>query len=363
MSLESYVTGLMKNKNPKGMDKVVLCLLETLESIYLSQVEKKRKKLQSVAISANLPVISVGNITAGGTGKTPCIISLCEMLLEEGKKPAILTRGYRSGFEKVGGIALDGKEILASVKEAGDEPFMMALKLPTVPILVGKDRIANVKKAASLGADVLLLDDGFQYWQLKRNRDIILLDSTNPFGYDHALPRGLLREPLEELRRASLFILTKSDHVTQETLEKIKKRLQEIAPNVPVISSCHSPSKVVSFEKWKERIHDGEDLSGKKAILLSGIGNPKAFETTVSSLGIKVVSSIAFDDHHHYTKEEIERAWQKAKAENAVIVTTEKDGVKLMDLPLDGWPIYIVEIKMTFHEGQDIVKKQWEELL
>lgn len=363
MSLESYVTGLMKNKNPKGLDSFALFGLEKLEGIYLSGVEKKRKAALAKAVQADIPVISVGNITAGGTGKTPCILLLAEELQKAGYKPAVISRGYRSGLEKEGGVVSDGRQIQVSQAMAGDEPYMMALKLPHVPILVGKDRITSMRKATAMGADVLLMDDGFQYWQLKRDLDIILIDCTNPFGYDHALPRGLLREPLSALERAGLFILTKSDQVHGVDVMEIKEKLADLVPHVPILTSCHSPSLVVSYDKWKRSCHEGSlaEASMKKAYLLSGIGNPGAFLETAKSAGLRPIGQMAFDDHHHYTDEDVRNAISEAKAKGAEwIVTTEKDAVKLMQLASIEQaeiPFYVLEIAMTLQEGKEILMK------
>lgn len=366
MSLESYVTELMKNPDPQGIDRLFCAFLSGLEKIYLSQAEKKQRKAAASARSAGVPVISAGNITAGGTGKTPCILSLCEMLLADGYHPAVISRGYRSGMEKAGGIVSDGHSILAGQKEAGDEPFMMALKRPEVPILVGKDRFASAERAKKLGADILLLDDGFQYWTMKRDRDFVLIDCTNPFGYGRGLPRGLLREPMKALSRADLFILTKSDQADEDRKREIRKTLAQYAPGVPVISSCHSVDKVVPYEKWEQRIHEGADVKGKKALLLSGIGNPKAFEKTCMEAGLEPVGSLSFDDHHGYTAEDLHRAEALAADKGAdLIVSTEKDAVKMLRLPQAkklSVPLYILEITMTFPEGLSVLKKQWENL-
>ncbi len=368
MSLESYVTALMKEPSPRGMDCLVLSLLEKLEGIYLSQAEKKRKKGMAEAISAGVPVISVGNVTAGGTGKTPCIILLAQLLLQMGRKPAILSRGYRSGLEKEGGMVTDGKTIAVSQHMAGDEPYMMALKLPGVSIFVGKDRVASAEKANALGADILLLDDGFQYWKLKRDKDIILIDCTNPFGYGHALPRGLLREPLTALSRASLFILTKSDQVHHTDKEEIKEKLRAYAPDVPILESTHSPAKVVPYDKWKKSIHEGPlaDVKMKKAFLLSGIGNPAAFRETAKEAGLRPVGDMAFPDHHAYTEEDVRNAISEAKAQAAdLIVMTEKDAVKMMKLTsLDksDIPFAVLEIEMAICGGTDLLEAELREL-
>ena len=368
MSLEDYVLGLMKNPGTWGKDRLVLALLEKLEHLYLSQVTKKRGRDMAHAQSVGLPVISVGNITAGGTGKTPCIIRIAELLQSEGRHPAIISRGYKSGMEKEGGLVSDGHSILATQKMAGDEPYMMALKLPGVPVLVGKDRISSARKAKELGADILLMDDGFQYWSMKRDRDIVLLDCTNPFGYGHALPRGLLREPLDSLRRASLFVLTKSDQVGPGKTEDIKGRLRQLAGLVPVITSCHSPSAVTAYGEWKagkERAPLGR-TRGKRAYLVSGIGNPAAFAETAKEAGLFLTGEMAFDDHHDYTDEDIRNAESEGRRYGAdMIVVTEKDAVKMMNLSSikkSTIPFYVLEIEMTFPEGLTLLKKQWEDL-
>ena len=364
MSLESYVTGLMKEPAPKGMDRLVLSGLSQLEKMYFSQVEKKRTADMAGAVSAHVPVISVGNITAGGTGKTPCILMLAELFRSIGKKPAIISRGYKSGLEKEGGCVSDGSSILVSQQMAGDEPYMMARKLPSVPIFIGKDRIASVKRAEAMGVDILLLDDGFQYWKLRRDQDIILIDATNPFGYGHGLPRGLLREPLDALSRASLFILTKSDQVHLTDLMEIREELARLAPGVPVLSSTHAPSKVVPYEKWKAFLHEGtlEDVRMKKAYLVSGIGNPAAFKKTAREAGLRPVGGMPFPDHHRYTEEDVRNAISEAKAKGAeLIVMTEKDAVKMLSLDSlaeSDIPFYVLEIAMTLpREDREVLEE------
>lgn len=368
MSLENYVTGLMKNPSPDLKGRLMLSLLERLEKVYLSQVEKRRKKEESKAEGCGIPVISVGNITAGGTGKTPCIIKLADMLEKDGFHPAIISRGYRSGLEKEGGVVSDGKSILVSQGDAGDEPYMMALKLPHVPVLVGKDRMKSAAAAKELKADILLMDDGFQYWKMKRDRDLVLLDCTNPFGYEHALPRGLLREGPDALKRASLFILTKSDQVEEKRVLEIRNRLEKLAPNIPVICASHSPSRAVSFSKWKERNHEGplSEIKGKRAYLVSGIGNPAAFARTAKEAGFFLTGEMAYDDHHHYSDEDLRNVISEAVKYSAdMIVTTEKDAVKMMNLKeieKAAVPFYVLEIEMAFSEGEAAVRKQWEDL-
>ena len=160
MSVESYILRLQKEKNPGVGGTLILGMLSALETLYRRGVISRRQKEMAGAETASIPVISVGNMTAGGTGKTPCIIRLTGMLKQSGHRPAVLTRGYRGKLEKNGGIVSDWSQVLLPAEEAGDEPYMMAVKMPHVPVLVGKDRNASAEKAIAMGADVLLLDDG-----------------------------------------------------------------------------------------------------------------------------------------------------------------------------------------------------------
>lgn len=370
MSLESYVIGLQKDPSPGMMGKMVLGGLEYLEEIYKKGVIKRYKNAVRNSRKMEIPVISVGNITAGGTGKTPCILKLAEILLNNHYHPAILSRGYKSGLEKVGGIVSDGHTLQVTQRMAGDEPYMMALKLPTVPVLVGKDRIVSAEKAIKLGADILLLDDGFQYWSMQRDLDIVLVDCTNPFGYGHLLPRGILREPMDALQRAHVFVLTKSDQAAAKEKAEIKNTLHYWAPQALVLESFHAPSKLISLGKWKQgrKESDLSVLKEKKVFLLSGIGNPDAFRETAKEAGINPVGSMSLPDHHAYTSADIEEAQKKAAGAGAeVIAVTEKDAVKMLELKAaenGRIPVYVLEIEMKFSkDGEAQLQKQWEVFL
>lgn len=370
MSIESYILGLQKNPAPGRMEKIVLGGLEFLSGIYEKGVVGKYKKTVRSARRMPIPVISVGNITVGGTGKTPCILKLAKMLRKKNYHPAILSRGYKSGLEKAGGIVSDGQSLLVSQKLAGDEPYMMALKIHEVPILVGCDRIASAEKAIKLGADVLLLDDGFQYWDMKRDLDIVLIDCTNPFGYGYSLPRGLLREPMEALHRAHIFILTKSEQADISTKADIKESLHRFAPQALVLESFHSPSLLVPFDKWKKGIKE-DCLScqkGRRTFILSGIGNPEAFKETTLEAGLNPVGNMFFPDHHVYTSADMESAEMAAAYSGADLITvTEKDAVKMLNLSKaedSKIPLYVLEIEMKFAEnGEAQLQEQWEAFL
>lgn len=287
------------------------------------------------------PVISVGNLTVGGTGKTSFVMYLAEVLKEEGFHPAVLSRGYR---RKGRGAALvsDGGGLLLGPKEAGDEPYLLAKKLPGVPVAVGKDR----KKAGELllgKADIshFILDDGFQYRALERDLEVVMIDAWDPFGGGHLLPWGLLREPPSALRRADVVCISRADQVPGEALRKLRGKVSDMAPGALLLECAYAPCGLVT--------PDGDvppdELKGKKVVALSGIGNPRAFERTLVDLGAEVFP-LRFPDHHRYTRKDLERATRLAEEVGAeAVVTTEKDEVRLpRDLPF--WTLK-VEVKLS----------------
>lgn len=368
MSLESYVRRLMEETHPGTLDRAVQGGLSLLEKAYIRGVTVRRIQDMARAVHAGVPVISVGNITAGGTGKTPCIMNLASFLRAAGRRPAILTRGYRGGMEKKGGIVADGTSIRTTQAMAGDEPYMMALKLPGVPVLAGRNRVVSAAAAKALGADVLLLDDGFQYWRLFRDLDVVLIDSTHPFGGGHVLPRGLLREPEDALRRAGLFILTKAGQVDQAARDAIRARLRAVNPAAPVIESDHAPMTWTPLADWPHTAPLPE-VRGQAVFLLSGIGNPGGFCRTAEEAGFVVAGSRNLPDHHDYTEGDIRTASEEAAACGAdCIAVTEKDAVKIKErlpfAPEKYMPMYVIGIEMTFSGGGETVfHKKAEEVL
>ena len=367
MSLESYILRLQGDQDPSLYDRVVLWGLERLSVLYARGVVKRRSREVKEALKAGVPVISIGNITAGGTGKTPCIMVLARMLQEKGRHPAVLTRGYKGELEHHGGIVSDREKILISQRKAGDEPYMMAVKLPGVPVIAGKDRTVSAAAAKALGADVLLLDDGFQYWKLCRDLDVVLIDSTNPFGGGYVLPRGLLREPLDSLSRAGLFLLTKASQTTARERAAICAELSRYAPGVMVIETDHVPLSPVLLDEWPK---SGRGSMPEGAVfLLCGIGNPQSFERTAAEAGLTVAGSLAFPDHHRFSEEDLMRASRKAEAAGArALVVTEKDAVKIKEnLDIEGkgiLPVWVLGVSMSFPgEGESRLWKKVEDIL
>ena len=367
MSLESYLKSLQREENPSLGQRALLGGLSALEALYIRGVAGRRTKEMAHPVKAGIPVISAGNITAGGTGKTPCIIYLARILQRMGRRPAVLTRGYKGELEHHGGIVSDRDKILISQKKAGDEPYMMAARLPGVPVIAGKDRIVSAAAAKALGADVLLLDDGFQYWRLARDLDIVLIDSTDPFGGGHVLPRGFLREPMDALGRAGLFLLTKSRQSSPEEREKIRQVLARFAPHVPVIETDHEPVPPVRLEEWPR--HGSGAVPEGKVMLLCGIGNPRSFEKTAAEAGLPATSCMIFPDHHQYREEDLTAASRRAEREGArALVVTEKDAVKIKaNLDMEGkgiLPVWVLGISMNVSsEGEALFLRKVEEVL
>lgn len=275
-------------------------------------------------------VISVGNITWGGTGKTPLVEMLAKQLTADGRKVAILSRGYKTA----------------------DEPELLKKNLPQVPVLVGKDRVVTGRKAIKEhGIDTIILDDGFQYWRLSRNLDIVTLNSSCPFGKGQVLPAGILREPLSSLRRADIFMLTKTD-LGGGDLPHLKERLIKINPQALIVESVHQPLYLYRFDETRARL---EELSGRNVCLVCSIADVISFEKTVANLGAAINLKFQFPDHHDYRLEDIKRITQTCQRQNIkTIVTTEKDAVRLSDFAIQSLELLIlrIEIKLTRNERE-----------
>jgi tetraacyldisaccharide 4'-kinase len=287
------------------------------------------------------PVFSVGNLTVGGTGKTSAALAIARALAARGLRPALLSRGYLGRGEGKGLLVSRGEGPLVSAEEAGDEAYLLARKLPGVCVLVGKDRRATGRRALSeLGAEAVVLDDGFQYWKLKKDCEIVLVDALCPFGYGRLLPRGLLREPLSALGRASTIWITHSDLVEAASLSQLRGRLSRLAPGVPLEETIHLPLR---FRPLAERSsspappakelavawrNSEQPLAGRKVVALSSIGNPLAFELTLARLGAEVLPA-RFPDHHPYREAELARLGGELAGRAELLATTEKDSVRL----------------------------------
>jgi tetraacyldisaccharide 4'-kinase len=308
-------------------------------------------------------VIVVGNLTMGGTGKTPVVERLARALQSRGRKVCILSRGYKSkkepAFHKAWRwlvhkeaappkVVSDGNKVLLDSLVAGDEPYMLARNLPGVCVVVDKDRVKAGQYAVKhFGVDTLILDDGFSYYRLKDHLQLLLIDKTNPFGNGCMLPRGILREPIEQLRRANYIILTKSDGVPDPALEK---RIREIRPGTELIECTHAPKHL--REVFGNRELPLSHLDGKKVACLSAIAAPDSFESFVRRNGASIVSCHRFLDHHRFDREDMKEVFDDALSSGAtMIVTTEKDAVRMepdLNPPL---PMYYLRVEIEIITG------------
>jgi tetraacyldisaccharide 4'-kinase len=329
---------------------------------------KIRRFLYNVRIlrdsTLGVQVIAIGNLTVGGTGKTPVVEKFARELQDAGRTVAILSRGYRSKpppFPKrllnkllfredstPPRVVSDGKSLLLDSETAGDEPYMLASNLRDVVVLVDKDRVKAGRYAIErFGCDTLLLDDGFQYWKLRgRRRDIVLIDCQQPFGNEKLLPRGTLREPPSHLARASTIFITKSDGNT----EQLRKRIAKHNPTAGVIECVHHP---LYFEDVFTGERQGiEFLKGKRIASLSGIAQPESFEQSLIRLGGELVYTKRFADHHRFSQQEMLNAINRGKKRQAqLIVTTQKDAVRFPKIDRRDLPIYFMRVEIKILRG------------
>ena len=307
-----------------------------------ARTERFRKSTGTVR---KLPcrVVSVGNITAGGTGKTPMTLYLAQHLAGLGFKVVIASRGYRGRAERCGGIVSDGRQVLMTPAEAGDEPFMMATALPGIPVLVGRDRyVSGLAAVERFGAEILILDDAFQHLRLARDVDIVLLDAARPLGNGHLLPRGTLREPARALTRAHALVLTRVDDRAQGRGLPCGGRYRK-----PLFHSRHLPwgcwvpdgRPMAAADVSQALADDPQLLAGRRVLAFSGIAANNDFRRTVKRLGALEAGFVAHADHHAYSWEDCRGLCRKAQLMGAdALATTFKDYVKLTRFDLDdGW--------------------------
>jgi tetraacyldisaccharide 4'-kinase len=296
-------------------------------------------------IKVPVPVVSVGNLTLGGTGKTPCVEHVARFYRGLDLRVAILSRGYGN----TGG--------------RNDEALVLEENLPDVPHYQGADRAALAHLAiAESESQVLVLDDGFQHRRLGRDLDLVLLDSTEPWGHGRLFPRGLLREPRSALRRAGLVVLTRCDQAAPEALARLRREVARLGPEAPAVETTHRPVELVNAA--------GEAVSLEQALahplaLFCGVGNPEAFRQTFRGLGGQVAAWRSFPDHHPYSCEDVKelRTWARQQARDCVIVTTQKDLVKLRLTRLGDHELWALRIRLHVTAGQETLDRKLKEAL
>jgi tetraacyldisaccharide 4'-kinase len=325
-------------------------------SIMYGVAVRLRVKLYPEAKRKSLPgfVVSIGNLTVGGTGKTPAAIMIAEWAVKQGCQPAILSGGYGGKHQSEVLEVSDGNRVLSGAVEAGDEPYLMAKRLPGVPVIISRRRyLAGLFAHKKHGTNFFILDDGFQHLALRRDLDLALIDSTTPFGNEHLLPWGPLREPIEHLARADAFILTRVDDGHGEGSASLLKLLKKTFPEKLVIFSRHTPEKIVFPDGNK--VYNVDFLKEKRIAAFAGIAKPAAFKKTLADLGAVVVSFTPFRDHHVFTSREIAHLLEEKKRAGAdCLVTTEKDWARLEKVAREYPDLAYLSIKLVISAGADI---------
>ncbi|MDB5308555.1 MAG: lpxK [Gemmataceae bacterium] len=286
---------------------------------------------------AAVPVVGIGNLSLGGTGKTPCVEYVARFYRDLGVQVAILSRGYGSNQGR------------------NDEAMVLEENLPDVPHLQGPDRVTLAATAVEeLEAELLVLDDGFQHRRLHRDLDVVLIDATRPAHRDYLFPRGTLREPVGGLGRAGAVVVTRCDQVEPGAVDEIRDWLRARFPGKPVATTEHRPTDLIRAGEEGQAIPP-DVLRTRPVGAFCGIGNPAAFRRTLEDLGATVAAFRAFPDHYPYTRADVDdlQTWANALPADAVIATTQKDWVKLRLADLAGRPLWAVRIGLVFREGQE----------
>jgi tetraacyldisaccharide 4'-kinase len=370
-NFEQYFLQLIAGRRRNLKDRLFLIFLFVASRFYRMAIQFRIWLYDKRIIrnrSIGCLVVSIGNVSCGGTGKTPVVEVFAKSLCKKGRKVAILSRGYRSkkipfwqkmlqrlrseNMETPPKIVSDGKNLLLNSRYAGDEPYMLATNLKDVAVIVDKDRVKSGLYAIDkFETDTLILDDGFQYLDLKPHINIVLVDSTDPFGNHHVLPRGILREPIKNLRRADYIFLTKSNGGSH--LKHLKGFLRRHNRRAEIIECCHKPCYLEKVYERGDR-EELEFLKNKKIAAISAIACPESFENFLGQLGSELVYSTHYADHHRFTQQELIDFVNDAKASGAeMIVTTEKDAVRMPRLNRYDIEFYFLRVEIDILSGRE----------
>lgn len=340
--MRSYVKALMTDQRNTPLDAIPKFVLWLLSLIY-GQVTRLRNRgydqQESKSTDVGVPVVSVGNITMGGAGKTPLVVFIAQQVVASGKKPVVLLRGYMPGDR-------------SSVES--DEALMIQRKVPEAKVIVGADRVATAQSYLKEGqCDVFILDDAFQHRKIKRQLDIVAIDTLQLFGNECVIPRGILREPLTGLQRADLFVLTRSDLSARKTAAAVD-RCDTLFPKQPLITSVHQAQNLVELGSKEKQ--DLSSVSGKTVIAFSGLGNPAGFQGTLKQLGVEVAEHIAYEDHYAYQAVDLHVIKEKAALHKTqTVLTTMKDAVKIEPYLKEVPELHIlyVDVEIEIVDGQE----------
>ena len=349
--------------------------LRILSWIYGSVMRLRQQAFDNHLLRSYSPgclVISVGNLTVGGTGKTPIVERMARTLQGAGRRVAILSRGYKSRprpfHERLARklmlaewsdpprVVSDGQSLLLNSEKAGDEPYMLASNLKGVVVLVDKDRVKSALYATrKFGCDTLILDDGFQYLRLKERLNLVLVDRSAPFGNRHILPRGTLREPKDHLKRGDVIFITKSDG---SDLSGLKEEIRRYNRHAEIIECAHSPRHLRDL--YSDEILPLSYLQGKKIGAMAGIAVPQSFEAGLEKLGAEIIYSRHYADHHRFSEQEVLNAISRTRARGGLaLITTEKDAVRFPDIDSPPVPMLFLRVEIEILRGRE----HWDELL
>ncbi len=347
-SISGYLYNLTLD-NSQGFFATLLKCILFIASILYGLIVRILIRFHSLKkpSSLNCKVISVGNITWGGTGKTVLVEFIARYLKQKEHKVAILSRGYKKPVTRCATMA--------------DEPYMLSQKLSDVPIIADADRIRAAKKAIIEHAvDTVILDDGFQQWRIKKDLEIVVIDVNCPFGNRHMIPRGILREPLSSLKRADIFVLTKTNLAANTS--EVKDFLRKINLKAIILESVHKPVGFYRIDNPKELL-SLDILKGKTATLFSGIGDPGSFESLIKSLRVNVGLSFRFPDHYQYSSKDLDNIFKDSGNKHSdIIITTEKDASRLLALPVTPacrqagrypLPLYVLRIEIIITKDEE----------
>jgi tetraacyldisaccharide 4'-kinase len=300
-----------------------------------------------------VPVVSVGNLTLGGTGKTPMVLHLARLLAGCGLKPAVVSRGYGGRAKQPVNVVSDGQTLLLPAALAGDEPRLLAENLAGVPVLTGIRRVLVGQAAIdSLGADIIVLDDGFQHLALRRDLDLALFNAGSPLGNGRVFPGGPLREPVPALARAHAFIITGVDETTSSQAADFQGLLRDKFPGKPVFTAGYRAEGMMRLTASGSTPVAPQETG--RLFAFCGLARPDSFRDFLAREGISVAGFATFQDHHRYTAPDLAELEQQARASGAAgLITTEKDAVKLVDVIREPLPLYFLKVSMAVEDGLD----------
>jgi tetraacyldisaccharide 4'-kinase len=350
---KSYLEDLMYGRRSSLFLGAALSVLSLL---YRTGIGFRRALYKlGVLRTRDLPctVISIGNITLGGTGKTPMVIAVARLLAESQRRPAVVSRGYGRRNESETVVISDGSEVLADAQSGGDEPVLIGTRLNGVPVVADRLRRRGAQVALkTFGSGVIILDDGFQHVQLKRDLDIVLVDAAEPFGNGRLFPAGVLREPVGALKRAHAVVITRAE--THGSLEELKKRIAAVSA-ARIFTSVHRPVDLVHCRDAGRK--PLSVLRGKRVCAFSGIARPASFLALLKTLGAVIAADRSYPDHHAFSSSDLAEIYKMSADHRAgMIVTTEKDAVRLRELGPEG--IWALRIELVVNE-----QKEWERFL